>query len=175
MAMRYVILFVLGFFGIVLRDTLFNDLSIAGGKPDFILIMVVFFAIFNGPAKGGWLGLGLGLLEDLMVGRFIGVNALCKGMIGFAIGFSERRLYKNNFFVPIVCLLIGSLVNSSIYFLISKLIGSNIFFSGMVLTAVPDAIYNSCFAPMLYAVFYKIHGHEAEDDTQLATQWRVEG
>ena len=67
--MRYVILTIVSFFCLVLQDTLFNDFSVAGGKPDFLLIIVVFFAIFNGPVKGGWLGLILGLLEDLMLGR----------------------------------------------------------------------------------------------------------
>lgn len=161
--MRYIILLVLGFISIVLRNTIFNDLSVAGGKPDFILIMVVFFAIFHGPVHGGVLGLLMGLLEDLMIGRFIGINALCKGIIGWFIGHSERRLYKNNFLVPIVCLIVGTIVNGLIYYGISKIIGSNIVFSGMIMTTIPDIVYNSCFAPLIYAVFYKISAKDIQD------------
>ena len=160
--MKYAALALISFFSVILRDTIFNDLSVAGGKPDFILIIVVFFAIFNGPVKGGWLGLGLGLLEDLMIGRFIGVNALCKGIIGLLIGVSERRLYKDNFFLPIISLLIGSLANSMIYYLLSKMIGANMFLSGMIFAAIPDAVYNSLFAPILYAAFYQIN-HRKKD------------
>jgi hypothetical protein len=46
--MRVLVLFLVAFLGIVLRDTVFNGLSVAGGKPDFVLIMVVYFAIFRG-------------------------------------------------------------------------------------------------------------------------------
>lgn len=161
--MKYIVLMIISFFCIVLQNTLFNDLSVAGGKPDFLLILVVFFAIFNGPAKGGWLGLGLGLLEDLMIGRFIGVNALCKGIIGALIGFSERRLYKNNFFVPIFCLLIGTFINAALYYVLNRLIGGNIVFSGMMLATVPNAIYNSCFAPLIYALFYRAQSRNVID------------
>lgn len=161
--MRYVFLALVSFFCVILQDTLFNDLSVAGGKPDFLLIIVVFFAIFNGPARGGFLGLMLGLLEDLMIGRFIGVNALCKGIIGALIGFSERRLYKNNFFVPIFCLLIGTFINALLYYVLNRLIGGNIVFSGMMLSAIPNAIYNSCFAPLIYALFYRAQSRNVID------------
>ena len=96
--MRIVVLFFAAFLGIVLRDTVFNGLSVAGGKPDFVLILVVFFAIFRGSVQGGLMGAALGMMEDLMTGRFIGINALCKGLLGYLAGVSERNLYKNNFF-----------------------------------------------------------------------------
>ncbi len=63
-----------------------------------VLILVVFFAIFRGSVQGGLMGVALGLMEDLMTGRFIGINALCKGLLGYIAGVSERNLYKNNFF-----------------------------------------------------------------------------
>ena len=62
-----------------------------------VLILVVFFAIFRGSVQGGLMGVALGLMEDLMTGRFIGINALCKGLLGYIAGVSERNLYKNNF------------------------------------------------------------------------------
>ena len=161
--MRYVMLTVISFFCLILQDTLFNDFSVAGGKPDFLLIIVVFFAIFNGSRKGGFLGIILGLLEDLMLGRFIGVNALCKGLIGACIGSFERQFYKNNFSVPIFGLLIGTFVNAALYYIISRAIGSNIMFSGMMLTAIPNAIYNSCFAPLIYVLFYRWHNRDVSD------------
>lgn len=155
--MKIVLLFLCSFLCIILQNTVFNVWSVAGGKPDFILIFVVFFAIFRGTVQGGLLGLGLGLLEDLMIGRFIGINALCKGIIGYAVGAAEKRLYKDNFLVPIVSLVVASLVNSALYFLLSNLIGSSIPAERMMLIAIPDSIYNMCFAPIIYAVFYQIN------------------
>ena len=84
--MRYFLLFFTAFLGIVLQDTVFNVISVAEGKPDFVLIIIVFFALFYGNIHGGMLGLVFGLMEDLMTGRFIGMNAICKGLVGFLAG-----------------------------------------------------------------------------------------
>ncbi len=152
--MRIVVLFFAAFLGIVLRDTVFNGLSVAGGKPDFVLILVVFFAIFRGSVQGGLMGAALGMMEDLMTGRFIGINALCKGLLGYLAGVSERNLYKNNFFVPIAAILAATFLNALLYFLFSVLIGSNVGLEKLLLSSIPDAIYNMCFSPVFYAIFY---------------------
>lgn len=160
--MKAVILFFAAFLGIVLRDTVFNGLSVAGGKPDFVLILVVFFAIFRGSIQGGLMGVGLGLLEDLMTGRFIGINAICKGLLGYIAGVSERNLYKNNFFVPIVAVLAATFLNALLYYLFSVLIGSNVGLEKLLLSTVPDAAYNMCFSPVFYAVFYNFFLEKSE-------------
>lgn len=157
-----IFLLVLGYFLLILRDTLFNSLSIAGGKPDFILILTVFYAIFRGPKNGGIMGLALGFLEDLMAGRFLGINALCKGAIGLIFGLTAGKLYRDNFLVPIICLLLSSFCSSAIYFFLAKIIGSNIYFSGMLLNAVPDGIYTACFGPILYVLIYLMNRNEGE-------------
>lgn len=162
--MRIFLLFVCSFFGLILQDTVFNVLSVAGGKPDFVLILVVFFSIFRGSAQGGTIGLLLGLMEDLMLGRFIGINTLCKGIIGYLVGITEKNLYKDNFLVPIISLLIASIANSALYFMISNMIGSNIGLNAMIMTTIPNTVYNMCFAPILYAVFYHIYTSNLQND-----------
>lgn len=159
-----VILFLVGFFGIILRDTIFNDLSIFGGKPDFILILTVFYAIFNGYKKGALIGVGLGLLEDLMMGRFIGVNMICKGLIGLIFGHLQKTLYKENFLMPLVCMFVASLINSLVYFVLCLFIGSNVYVTEMILSAIPDALYTMCFAPILYLIVYRMNKHKDEEE-----------
>lgn len=162
--MKILLLFVAGFFAVLLQNTVFNVLAVAGGKPDFILILVVFFAIFRGPVQGGLLGIGLGLLEDLMIGRFIGINALCKGLIGYLAGTVEKRLYKNNFLVPMAALAVATFVQTFIYWLLSCLIGSIVGLDEMLLVAIPDSVYNMCFAPIIYAIFYHINQKNAAQE-----------
>ncbi|MBO5429292.1 MAG: rod shape-determining protein MreD, partial [Peptococcaceae bacterium] len=110
--MKYAILFFSAFVGIVLQDTVFNVISIAEGKPDFVLILVVFYALFHGPVQGGILGVVFGLMEDLMTGRFIGLNAICKGLTGFVIGILSERLYKNNFTIPVLTVFLSTFLQS---------------------------------------------------------------
>ena len=161
--MKGFFLFLAAFLGIVLRDTVFNGLSVAGGKPEFVLILVVFFAIFRGSVQGGLMGVALGLLEDLMTGRFIGINAICKGLLGYLVGVSERNLYKNNFFVPIAAILAATFLNTVFYYLFSVLIGGHVGLEKLILSTIPDAVYNMCFSPVFYAVFYNFFVIKSDD------------
>ena len=161
--MKGFFLFLAAFLGIVLRDTVFNGLSVAGGKPDFVLILVVFFAIFRGSVQGGLMGVALGLLEDLMTGRFIGINAICKGLLGYLVGVSDRNLYKNNFFVPIAAILVATFLNTVFYYLFSVLIGGHVGLEKLILSTIPDAVYNMCFSPVFYAVFYNFFVIKSDD------------
>ena len=161
--MKGFFLFLAAFLGIVLRDTVFNGLSVAGGKPDFVLILVVFFAIFRGSVQGGLMGVALGLLEDLMTGRFIGINAICKGLLGYLVGVSERNLYKNIFFVPFAAILAATFLNTVFYYLFSVLIGGHVGLEKLILSTIPDAVYNMCFSPVFYAVFYNFFVIKSDD------------
>lgn len=161
--MKYVLLFFSAFVGIVLQDTVFNVISIAEGKPDFVLILVVFFALFQGNVQGGMLGVVFGLMEDLMTGRFIGLNAICKGLTGFLIGMMSERLYKNNFFIPVVTIFVSTFLCSIFYLLCSMIIGLNIEGARLMMVSISDAVYNIVFSPFFYAVFYHFYISKSED------------
>jgi len=160
---KYALLFFAAFVGIILQDTVLNVISIAEGKPDFVLILVVFFALFHGSVQGGLLGVVFGLMEDLMTGRFIGLNAICKGLTGFIIGAMSERLYKNNFFIPVVTVLIATFLYSIVYLLCGFMIGLNLEAARMLMVTIPDAVYNVVFSPLFYAIFYHFHTSDTED------------
>lgn len=152
--MKHALLFFAAFIGIILQDTVFNVISVAEGKPDFVLILVVFFALFRGHVQGGLLGIAFGLMEDLMTGRFIGLNAICKGITGFIIGLTSERLYKNNFFIPVVVVLIATFLQSILYLLCGFMIGLNLEGVRLMMVSIADAVYNIVFSPIFYAIFY---------------------
>ena len=122
--MKYALLVFSAFIGIVLQDTVFNAISIAEGKPDIVLIRVVFYALFHGHIHGGLLGVAFGLMEDLMTGRFIGLNAICKGLTGFIVGLMSERLYKNNFSIPVITVFVATFLHSIIYVCCGAVIGA---------------------------------------------------
>ncbi len=161
--MKYLLLFFAAFMGIVLQDTVFNAISIAGGKPDFLLILVVFFALFRGQIQGGLLGMVFGLMEDLMTGRFIGLNAICKGLTGFIVGLMSERLYKNNFFIPVVTVFVSTFLCSIFYLIFSNVIGMNIDGIRLLMLSVSDAVYNIVFSPFFYVVFYHFDTTKSEE------------
>jgi rod shape-determining protein MreD len=89
--MRYIVLAFLAFIALVLETTLFNELIVAGVKPDLILIIVILYALFNGPRQGAFVGLGLGFIEDLFQAKYFGLNMASKFTIGLLIGFLKKE------------------------------------------------------------------------------------
>src|SRR2546428_9619792 len=89
------------FGGSVAHATLAPALGIGGVTPDLPLIVVVLLALRRGPEFGCVAGFGAGLLQDAAGGGLIGVQALTKAVIGFAIGAAGSRLSVTQPLVPV--------------------------------------------------------------------------
>ena len=107
--MYYFVLFLLGLGGILLQSTVFNHLTIAGVKPDLLLILVIFNSIFKGPFKGTVFAFFLGWMEDFFIGGFWGMNALAKAFTAFLWGWFMQGTFRENLLVPVFSLFLGSL------------------------------------------------------------------
>lgn len=152
--MNYPILIILAFVGIVLQSTILHHVQVGGVTPDLILVLVVFHSIFQGPKRGAIFGFALGLMEDIMLGRFIGMNALAKGMTSLLVGGLAQRAFRENILVPIFTLFLGTLFNELIYLMLGKLTGLNWSWELWLWKAIPIAIYNTCLVPFVYSRFY---------------------
>ena len=69
-------LVVLAIISLLLQSTILPYLTVGGVTPDLILVLAVLYSIFQGPKRGALMGFILGLMEDLFLGRFIGMKAL---------------------------------------------------------------------------------------------------
>lgn len=151
---NYLVLTVFAIFALVLQTTLLNEIAIAGVKPDLILILAIFVGIICGPGKGGMIGFSLGLLEDLYLGSFIGMNALSKGVTAVLVGRITIGAFSENLLVPIITVFIGTLLNNIIYLITGAILGMNWGLELWLWNAVPLAIYNMCLVPFIYPKFY---------------------
>jgi len=150
----YPVILLLAFAGLLLQCTLFSHAAIAGVKPDFVLILVLFTAILEGPKKGILYGYTLGLLEDIITGRFIGLNALSKALTGFIVGWFTGRTYSENLLVPIISVFVGTIFNGLFFFILGKGAGMSWPVSLWLWKVVPMAIYNTCIVPFIYSYFF---------------------
>ncbi|MDW7674104.1 MAG: rod shape-determining protein MreD [Bacillota bacterium] len=155
--MIYVGLFLLALVSLVLQSTVFSYLAIAGVKPDLLLIAVVFFSFIRGHRHGAVLGFCYGLLEDLVVGRFIGLNALIKMTIGFLVGLTEGKIYKENLIAPGLLVLLASIISGYLNLILLGIAGIPLAFGeNFWRTIFPIALYNIGLAPFLYLKFYNV-------------------
>jgi rod shape-determining protein MreD len=118
-------------------------LRIADVVPDIPLIIVVLLALRRGPEFGCVGGFVTGLLQDAATGGLIGVQALTKSVIGFAIGALGGRLTVTQPLVQVPGLVLLSVAEGLARFAILQLFRFPAPF-GELLTYVvlPQALYN---------------------------------
>ena len=105
--MRILVLILLPWLAIFLQSTIFSFYTIKGTTPDLVLVFVTFFALFNTAKKGSGYAFFCGLLEDLYMGRFIGLNALSKGLTAYIVGKVQGNVFKENIFVGVLGVLVA--------------------------------------------------------------------
>ena len=88
--MKKVLLCILGFFIIILQNSIINYLSVFGMTINIVLIYLVIISLYLDELESGIIGAILGLILDSSVGGIFGANAL----IFFAIAILIR-LSKN--------------------------------------------------------------------------------
>ncbi|MDA8234546.1 MAG: rod shape-determining protein MreD [Clostridia bacterium] len=143
---------------LLLETTVLDYFSIRKVEPDIVLLLGVFFALFNGPAKGALFGFIGGLAQDLLVGQFIGINALTKMVTCYLMGKVEQRVYKDHVLVPAGFLFLASIINEVLFYLIGRMAGLSIEWTGAFNRVIlPLAIYNAVLAPLFYNLFYRSH------------------
>jgi rod shape-determining protein MreD len=117
-------------------------ISIGGIKPDLLLLFFLFFTVRKGAYIPIIFGFGLGLIQDLVGGGFIGLYALSKSVTGFVIGklFPEKTPEEIWLHIGgiILCILVHDTISSYIY----HQDGAVNFFSIFWKQVLPSSLYN---------------------------------
>ena len=153
--MRYIMLFLLPCIAIFLQSTLFSFFSIKGALPDMVLIFVVFFALLNNVYKSTAYGFLCGLMEDLYMGRFIGINAIAKGLTAYIFGKLQGNVFKENIFVGIIGVFFATILNAICLFVLSIISFDTFHIDiSMVYSVFYQIIYNVLVSAPVYIWFY---------------------
>lgn len=74
---------------LLLQDTVINQLPLPGAAPDLVLVLVVAYALVDGPLSGLTTGFVAGLLADSLADHQLGRLALAYAVMGYVTGFIE--------------------------------------------------------------------------------------
>ena len=157
---RIIIIFLIGVF----QSSFFNLFSIGRSavKPNFLLLMIIFYALSSGCYEGAITGFWAGLAQDIISGKILGVYAAIGLVAGLLIGLLKERIYRDN-----------AAVNALLVFIITILyelavalcIGTNIwgrgrFFYCFFNIIFIEALYNAVMSLWMFKVMNKIKGPE---------------
>lgn len=86
-----------------------------GFRPELMLLLTLGLAMLEVPRVAGPFGFAAGLLQDLLVGKFIGLYAGTYLLMAIFVGFITKRLYKENLLVRFLALFMGTVVGQLLY------------------------------------------------------------
>lgn len=144
--------------------TLFQNLRIGEIAPDFMIMIIVSFALLRGSKEGSIIGLAAGFLNDISFGVVVGPTAIIYAIIGYMCGKFNKNFYRENFIMPFICTLFSSLFYSLVMVLGFMLRGKTNFIFFLKALIIPEMIYTITLSLVIYQLAYlineKIERHE---------------
>ncbi|HJP32210.1 MAG: rod shape-determining protein MreD [Candidatus Latescibacteria bacterium] len=101
----------------ILQTTWVRHLQIGGLQPDLILLVIVFIALLAGQIEAALLGFAIGLCQDTYSPQDLGLNALAKSLVGFAVGVGRGGILADSVQVQVAVLIAAVLLHDSIFYI----------------------------------------------------------
>lgn len=105
----------------LLQTMIFSNFSIFGARVNLLLVFTVAVAMIYGEKTGAYLGLGLGLLQDVVFSTVLGIHALIYFLVGTFVG---RFLHHSSGHLPtaIFIVAVSTLFSNGLEWAISLLL-----------------------------------------------------
>ena len=117
-------------------------MSIGPVVPDFPIIALVILALAAGPVPGTIGGFLLGLVQDLSNPSLLGVQALCKTVLGFGLGRLRGRLVHGMPLVEATVVAISVVAHDLVFLLIQSSFTTEGNFLSLFTRTIPSAVYS---------------------------------
>lgn len=138
----------------VLQTSLLPLMAYHGVTGDLLLLFVTSFAFLRGAREGALLGFLSGLMVDLATGTFFGVNTFSRLIIGLLCGLFSDRIFKEQFFLPVLASLGVTVLNYFILSVFMVLLGYRLNILGVQHTLFPMLVYQLAFAYPVHRLAY---------------------
>ncbi len=89
--------------------------------PDLVLFGIVYFSLRRGPVMGVFLGLLIGLVQDVYAYETLGAHALSKCLVGYLVGLFDVSHFTFTPLTKLILLFSGLLVHDFVFNLASGL------------------------------------------------------
>jgi rod shape-determining protein MreD len=139
---------------LVVQTVCGNILIIGGIKPDFLLIILIFFAFKHSAFESGIIGFIAGILQDSLSGITLGINAFTKLIIGL-IASTIKKVYAENLISILLSIFVFTIIQSLLIFALQAIfvISLNISTMNRVLLI---ALYNTIVGLIIFPITRRI-------------------
>lgn len=141
---------------LLLQTSVLEVVSVAGIKPDLVMLIVVLNGFLLSPREGAFLGYIGGIIEDLFLGEYIGLNAISKMTAGYLAGVAGERLYKENILVASGVTFFSASAGLLVNYLLLFYLGLHVSpYYALLRLALPTAVYTAILAPFIFGRLFR--------------------
>ena len=159
-----IFLLVISFFIIYfLQANFFTWFTIAGIKPNLIIIFVLFLGLFASKKIGIIFGIIFGFYIDIIIGRQIGISGIILGIIGLLGEYLDKKFSKESK-ITIIIMLMGCTIFYELGCYIFNIITLNLELELIEFTKILliEILYNAIITIIIYPLMQKV-GHNLEE------------
>lgn len=147
----------------LLQTNFFNWFTIAGIKPNLVVILVLCVGLFVGKNIGLSMGIIIGLFLDLFIGRKIGVSAIMLGAIGLIGGYLDKTFSKESR-VTVMLMVIGTtfIYEFGVYSLNAIILETEYEIWTFLRIIIIEILYNTILTIIIYPLIQRV-GYKIEN------------
>lgn len=136
---------------VILQTAVFPYITIAGFRPDLLLLVVTGFALRDGSLSGVRVGFAAGLVADLLLNQSaVGLSVLVFIGVGYTVGLARPYLAPESVTAPLLMAFLSGLLGTAGYGVLSRLLGDERYTLLLVAQASSFvALYNTLLAPVV--------------------------
>ncbi len=158
MKSRIVLYIILIFIFVTTQVTFLNFIDFFGVRPNLIIILIVSITLLEGRSHGSAVGFLSGLCVDAVVGVALGHQALVGMFLGILLGNVNKRFFKENVFVMVVCTFFSTLFFETCVILISYTLGLKInYIETLQAVIIPEAGVNCVLGIIIFTIIVRIN------------------
>lgn len=154
--MLFALFLIIGLFCLLLEGTILSSISLFSILPNLTLVVVVCTGLLLGDRRGRFLGLILGLLQDLFFAGVIGYYGLIFYLLGYFSGLFRGRIQEDNLLFPLVFCFLSDLFYGFLQYFIYRFFKGDLFLGFYFVNRIlPEAIHTSL---VFFLVFLILRG-----------------
>jgi len=135
---------------LLLQLTVADRIAIGPAAPDFLILIAVFFSLHRGAVQGTIFGFVVGFLQDTFNPEFLGLNALTKSLLGYAVGKVGAKTFPENLPFLFVLFFSAALGHDVIYLVFFTWPDVTSMFLQLLTAALPSAIYTGLLGVLVH-------------------------
>lgn len=137
---------------LLVQTSYLDEIAIKGIRPDLVLLLLVYISIVHGQIPGTIFGFLAGLLQDVYSPAPLGLNALCKSIIGFLVGYTRGGIIEESLLARGFIIFGATIFHDLVYFLIFSWKDLRDYFTLILRYTLPAAAYTTLVGVILFQI-----------------------